>query len=55
MDGAREAGIAAHAMLGVVLGSAPDEAPSRTRLVVALGPATREALFAAGCAGLPAL
>lgn len=54
MDGARAANIPAHALLGVVGNGNDNDAPSRTRLIVAVGPATREALLVAGCAGLPA-
>ena len=55
MDAARPAGIPAHSLLEVVAPSSAGESPSRTRVILALGPAPQAALFAAGCQGLPAL
>lgn len=55
MDAARAAGLPAHCLLEAVPSSTPDEPPSRTRAIVALGPAGYAALVAAGCADLPAL
>ncbi|KAI8470477.1 MAG: hypothetical protein J3K34DRAFT_420633 [Monoraphidium minutum] len=55
MDAARAAGVAAHVLLEAVPAAGPDELPSRTRAVVALGPASHAALVAAGCQPLPPL
>jgi peptidyl-tRNA hydrolase len=55
MDAARAAEVPSHSLLELVPGSGPDEAPSRTRAILALGPASHSALAAAGCQALPAL
>jgi peptidyl-tRNA hydrolase len=55
MDAARAAGVPAHCLLELVSGAGPDEAPSRTRAILALGPASHSALVAAGCQALPSL
>ena len=55
MDAARVAGLPAHCLLEAVPGATSDEAPGRTRAIMALGPASYAALAAAGCQELPAL
>lgn len=55
MDTARAAGVAAHCLLEMAPGGSPDEAPCRTRAIVALGPASHTALVAAGCQALSSL
>lgn len=55
MDAARAAGVPAHCLLEMVPGTSPEEPPSRTRAIAALGPATHAALVAAGCQVLSAL
>jgi len=55
MDAARAAGLSAHCLLEMVPGSGPDEAPTRARAILALGPASHTDLAAIGCAALPSL
>jgi hypothetical protein len=55
LDAARDAGLPAHCLMETTGPAAPGEAPSRARAIVALGPATKAALAAAGCQSLPSL
>jgi peptidyl-tRNA hydrolase len=55
MDAAREAGVPAHCLLELVAAAGTNEAPTRARAILALGPATQAALAAAGCQSLASL